>query len=444
MFTRRQITALLIPLMLEQILTGLMGIADTIMVTSVGESAISGVSLVDTINTLVLYLFTALAAGGIIVCAQHLGRGQREEANAAARQVLLAAVALAVLVMAACLVFRNQLLSLIFGSVEPAVMEQASVYFLITALSYPFLAAQQTAAAIFRSTGKSAPPMAVAAVANGVNIAGNAVLIYVFHMEAAGAALATLVSRIISAVVLLILLRDRKLEVSIQDYRHIRPDGAVIGMVLRVGIPTGVENAMFQMGKLVVQSTVSTLGTAAIAAHAMTQTLDMVQCMPGMAIGTGLLTVAGQCMGAARVDEAKRYTRLFCLFSELTTIVMSVVVLGVTPFVTTVSRMTAESAALTFQLMTLISILKCILWVMAFTLPNGMRAAGDVQFSAIVSALSMWIFRVGGGLLLCRVFELGLFGVWFAWFTDWGVRGIIYIWRWRSGKWETKQVLRTH
>ena len=442
MFTRRQIIALLIPLMLEQVLSGLMGIADTMMVTTVGESAISAVALVDSVNMLMLNLLSALAAGGVIVCAQYLGREETEQANNAARQVLLVSVGLGAAVAAACLVLRRVLLGLIFGSVEQAVMDQALDYFFITALSYPFLAAQQTAAAVFRAQQRSAPPMAVAAVANGINIAGNAVMIFVFHQGVTGAALATLASRIVSAVVLLILLRSRRLPVSIRNYRSIRPDRRVIGTVLRVGVPTGVENAMFQLGKLMVQSTVSTFSTAAIAAHAMTQTLDMVQGMPPMALGVGLLTVAGQCMGAGRVEEAKTYTKRFCLIAECVMAVTCLTVLAATPLVTRVSQMTPESEGLSFQLMVLISVGRMVLWVAAFTLPNGMRAAGDVRFAAGVSAASMWIFRVGLCLLLCRGFGVGLFGVWIAWLCDWLCRGTVYILRFRSGKWAQHQVLR--
>lgn len=441
MFTRRQIIALLLPLMLEQILSGLMGIADTMMVTAVGESAISAVSLVDSINTLMLNLLSALAAGGVIVCAQYLGREQADQANNAARQVLIVSLGLGITATALCLLLRRPLLALTFGSVERSVMDQALDYFFITALSYPFLAAQQTAAAVFRAGRRSAPPMVVAAVANAVNIGGNAVLIFVFHMGVAGAALATLASRAVSAVVLMALLRSRDLAVSIRDYRRIRPDRAVIGTVLRVGVPTGVENAMFQLGKLMVQSTVATFSTAAIAAHAMTQTLDMVQSMPGMAIGLGLLTVVGQCMGAGRAEEAKTYTKRFCLLSEGTMVVMSLLVLAATPLVTGLSRMTPESAGLTFRLLTLICAGKMTLWVAAFTLPQGMRAAGDVRFAAWVSAASMWFFRVGLCVVLCRGFGVGLVGVWIAWLCDWLCRGTVYILRFRGGRWAAKQVL---
>lgn len=441
MFTRRQIINLLFPLMLEQLLTGLMGIADTMMVTTVGESAISAVALVDSINTLVINLLTALAAGGVIVCAQYLGREDRKRANDAARQVLIVSTVLSLALTVFCLVLRRPLLSLIFGHVEESVMEQALTYFFITALSYPFIGIQQTAAAAFRAGGHSAQPMIVAAVANAINIIGNAVTIYGLDMGVAGAALATTASRVVSGVVLLLMLRRQELPISIRDYRRIRFDRELSGLVLRVGVPTGVENSMFQLGKLVVQSTVSTLGTTAMAAQAMINTLELVQTLPSQAIGTGLLTVAGQCMGAGRVDEARRYTKRFCLYSELTIIGWSAIVMAATPLVTRISKMTEASAQLTIQLVLLCSVAKCVLWVLAFTLPNGMRAAGDVRFATIISTVSMWVFRVGGSFLLCRVFHVGLLGIWLAWFTDWLFRLIVYVWRFRSNTWMGKRVI---
>ena len=442
MFTRKQIISLLIPLMLEQVLSGLMGIADTMMVTSVGDTAISAVSSVDSINMLIFQLLSALAAGGVIVCAQYLGRREFKRANEAACQVLIVGVGLALAVTVFCLLLRRPLLTLIFGTVEHSVMEQAMDYFLITALSYPFMAAQQTAAAAFRAGGHSAPPMAVAAIANVVNVAGNAVAIFGFGMGVVGAALATTVSRVMSAVILLVLMRNTSRPIHFRDYRRMRFDRSLAGMILRVGIPAGVENSMFQLGKLVVQSTVSTLGTAAMAAQAMTHILDMVECMPSQAIGVGLLTVAGQCMGAGRPDEAKRYTKQFCIISEVVLVVMSILVLSFAPLITRVAGMTDESAVLTLKLLQIITVVKCLIWTLAFTLPNGMRAAGDVRFSATVSALSMWIFRVCGSWVLCRVFDVGLIGVWIAWFCDWGCRLVIYVLRYRNGKWLSKQVLR--
>ncbi len=427
--------------MLEQFLSGFMGIADTMMVTRVGDTAISAVSCVDSVNTLMLYLFSALATGGTIVCSQYLGRGDRNGANNAARQVYLAAFCLSLGLMAVCLLLRAPILRLVFGRVEEEIMSQSMTYFLITALSYPFLALQQTSAAQFRAARNSRLPMTVTAIANGVNILGNGILIYVFRLGVAGAALATLTSRALSCVVLLACQRKPSNLICVDHYLRIRPDASLIRLVLRIGIPTAVENGMFQFGRLVVQSTVATLGTTAIAAQAMTYMMDTFQSMPSQAVGLGILTVVGQCLGAGRTQEARGYIKKLCLVSEGLLVGMGVLILLVVRPACVLSGLSAQATELTVRLVLYITIAKVAMWVPAFSLPNGLRAAGDVAFTATVSGVSMWVFRVGLSLLLCRVLGVGLEGVWIAWFTDWAVRLCFYVARYRSGKWLTKRVL---
>lgn len=441
LFSNRDLRRLLIPLVLEQVLSGLMGIADTMMVTRVGDTAISAVSCVDSLNTLVFYLLSALANGGTIVCAQYLGRRDKESAARAGQQVFLVSAAVALLLSALGLLFHTGLLRLIFGQVEEAIMAQAAQYFLITALSYPFLAIAQSSAAQFRAGGNSRLPMLVTALANCVNIAGNAVLIFGFQLGVSGAAIATLFSRIVNAVVLLILQRDPELDIPFRDYRSIRPRRQLIAAVCRIAIPTGIENSLFQLGRLLVQSTVSTLGTTAIAAQAMTYTLDAIQSMPGMAFGIGLLTVAGQCMGAGRPEEAKQYTKKLCVTGWLVLLCAEAAVLLATKPITALSGLSAPAAGLTFRLMIAITLVKTVCWVPSFTLPNTLRASGDVAYSAAVSAGSMWLFRVLGSAILCRVLGFGLEGVWIAWFLDWVCRDVCYITRYLRGKWQSKTVL---
>lgn len=441
MFSNRDLRQLLIPLILEQMLSGLMGIADTMMVTSVGDTAISAVSCVDSINTLVLYLLSALATGGTIICAQYLGRRDRKNAILAGQQVYLVSFALSLLLTAAALALHRVLLSLIFGQVEPAIMDQAIDYFLITAVSYPFLALQQTSAAQFRAGGNSRLPMLVTALANLVNIAGNALLIFGFGLGAAGAALSTLVSRILNAIVLLVLQRDKRLPIPFRDYRALRPQRRLMATVCRIAIPAGLENGLFQLGKLLVQSTVATLGTTAIAAQAMLQTLEGIQSMPVMAIGTGLLTVAGQCMGAGRVDETRQNTKKLSLLAWIVLTAASLLVVLLTKPICALSGLSGEATVLTFRLLVGVTAAKLVFWVPAFIPPNTLRAAGDVTFSAAVSAVSMWLFRVILSGLLCRLLGFGLEGIWLAWIIDWVCRLIIYIWRYRSGRWTKKHVL---
>lgn len=441
MFTKQQLKALLIPLILEQVLSGFMGVADTMMVANVSEAALSAVSLVDSINVLMLNLLAALATGGVIVCSQYLGRKDVKGANDAARQVVLVAFTLSVILTLVCVIPRRAILSLIFGSIEADVMELSLSYFLITALSYPAMALQQTAAAIFRADGRAKPPMVVSAVANCVNVVGNAILIFGFDLSVTGAALATLFSRILNAAVLLILLRAPHLTLRLDHYFSIRPRWDTIKLVLRIGVPSGVENSLFQVGKLAVQSTIATLGTSAIAAQAMMTTLEYFQSIPGQAVGLGLLTVAGQCMGAGRTDETRRYTKLFCRWTEIALGVGVAVVLAAFPVVTGLSSMTPESAALTWKLLLSVSAVKMIIWVPSFALPNTLRAAGDTGFAAAVSSVSMWIFRVGLSTVLVRFFSFGLEGIWIGWCTDWLVRCVIYLLRYRTDRWTVKKVL---
>ena len=297
MFSNKMIRALLVPIILEQLLNSIMGTADTMMVSNVGSAAISAVSLVDSINILVIQAFSALAAGGAIVCAQYIGQGNKERANESARQVLFIITLISVAVSAFCLIFQKPLLHLIFGAVEADVMRASEIYFFYTALSFPFIAAYDAAASIFRAQENTRDPMLISMVSNVMNIVGNAIMIWGFHMGVAGAALASLISRIFCAVVVLAELRlDRQQIIVVRDYLKIRPDWRMIRRILGIGIPSGVENSMFQLGKLAIQSTVSTLGTTAIAAQAMTNILENLNGIGGIGVGIGLMTIVGQCL----------------------------------------------------------------------------------------------------------------------------------------------------
>lgn len=441
MFTNRDLRKLLIPLIIELVLTSLMGIADTMMVSNVGSAAVSGVSLVDSVNKLVLFLFTALATGGTIVCSQYIGRRDKENADRTARQVMLSTIALAVLAMAVCLSFRKGLLRLIFGQVERDVMEAAEVYFLITAFSYPFLGAFNASAALYRASGNSRLPMIVSAGCNLLNIAGNAVTIFALKLGVMGAALSTAVSTALSAVIMLYFQRRPGQTIEVGRLTAIRPDFRVIWLALSIGLPAGVEDSMFHFGKLVVQSTVSTLGTTAIAANAIVVVLEYLTSVPSMAIGLGLMTITGQCMGAGRPEEARRYIKRLTVLSAAVLFVMNWGIFFLSKPVCVLAGMEPEAASLTRDVLLVISIVKPFLWVMAFTPANGMRAAGDVRFSMLTTTFSMWILRVGLTTLLCRFFSVGLIGIWCGYFADWTVRSIVFTLRYRSGKWSEKRVI---
>lgn len=441
MFTNRMIRNLLIPVVLEQLLNSIMGTADTMMVSNVGSAAISAVSLVDSINVLVIQAFSALAAGGAIVCAQYIGQRNKEKANESARQVLFIITAISVAVSLICLVFQKPLLRLIFGSVEAEVMRASETYFFYTALSFPFIAAYDSAASIFRAQDNTKGPMLISMISNVMNIAGNAVMIWGFHMGVAGAALSTLISRVFCAVVVLIQLRKDRQEIVVRDYIRICPNWSMIKRILGIGIPSGVENSMFQLGKLAIQSTVSTLGTAAIAAQAMTNILENLNGIAAIGVGVGLMTIVGQCLGAGRQDEAVYYIKKLCVIAEVIIIISCLGVFALTKPITILGGMEKESADMCFHMVMWITIVKPLVWIMAFIPGYGLRAAGDVKFSMITSCCTMWVCRFCLCVFLIRRLGFGPMGVWIGMFADWTVRSIIFTWRFHSRKWLQHKVI---
>ena len=435
LFPRRALWMLLIPLIIEQMLNSLMGMVDTLMVSRVGAEAISAVSLVDSINNLVLQVFAAMAAGAAIICSQYLGRKDEKGCNEAARQIVLTVVVISSVIMIIGVGFRKPLLRLIFGSVEDAVMDNAQVYFLITALSYPFIALFQAGAAFYRACGNSKFTMKTALIANVANIVGNTLFIFIFQMGAAGAAVSTLISRALCAFVVFYGLRKPGYAIQLTNYFSIRPDLNLIVKILAIGVPSGIENGMFQFGKLAIQSTVSSLGTAAIAAQAMTIIFENVNGMAAVGIGIGLMTVVGQSIGAGRQEEAKYYIVKLAGYAEIAMIISCILVYIAARPVTVLAGMSEESTALCMQMILAITIVKPLLWVPSFTPPNGLRAAGDVRFSMITATLTMWLCRVALSIFLMRVVKTGPIGVWYGMFADWGVRGVIFTIRFVRGKW---------
>ena len=439
-FSNKKLFLLLVPIIAEQFLNSLMGMADSMMVSNVGAAALSGVSLVDSINNLVVQAFAALATGGVIICSTYIGQRDGKRANEAATQVLLVAAFISIVIVTVCLIFRGGLLSLIFGTIDADVMRAASVYFLLSILSYPGIALSAAGAAIFRAQSNTRLPMNVAIISNILNVAGNALFIFGFNMGVFGAALATLLSRVFSAVVLLALLTRQNQEIRVADYHRIRPDFGKIKRILAMGIPNGIENSMFQFGKLAIQSSVSLLGTTAIAAQAMTNIFENVNGVAGCGIGIGLMTVVGQCLGAGRKDEAIYYTKKMIGWGYIVILASCLFTYGISRPVVTLAGMETESAALCIYMLGWITIFKPLLWSPSFITAYSLRAAGDVKFSMIVATLTMWLCRVTLATFLIRVVGMGPMGVWIGMFSDWGIRGIIFTIRFLKGKWIHKVV----
>ena len=439
LYDNKALAALILPLICEQIFTAFMGTADSMMVSNVGAAAISAVSLVDSINILVIQAFYALASGGAIVCANFLGQGRRDRAEASANQLLFVIFYISIAITLLCLLFRKPLLRLVFGAVEPDVMEAALTYFFYTSLSFPFIALFDSGSSVFRAQNNSRLPMTVTILTNIMNIIGNAILIWGFGLGVAGAAISTLLSRIAAALSVLFFLRRplpaKTCGIRIGNFLWVRPEGRLIRNILRIGIPSGVENGMFQFGKLAIQSSVSTLGTAAIAAQAITNILENFNGIAGVGIGIGMMTVVGQCLGAGRPEEARYFIKKLSLAAEAAVFLSCLILFALTKPITLLAGLSPESASMCLFMMTAITIVKPIVWTAAFIPGYGLRAAGDVRFSMILSCTSMWACRVTLAVFLIRVLGFGPIAVWIGMFADWTIRGIAFLLRFKSGRW---------
>ena len=442
LFSQDALKKLLWPLIIEQFLAVAMGMADTVMVASCGEAAVSGISLVDSICVLLIGLFTAMASGGAVVAAQYMGRGDKKMVGRASNQLFLAVGGVAFLFMAVSLIFNRGLLNLLYGNVEADVMRAARNYFYIVAVSFPFLGVYNGGAALFRAQGNSKISMLSSLVMNVVNIGGNAVLIYGFGMGVMGAALASLVSRAIACAVVLYLLQKPGCALRVDSLRAMAPNGGLIRRILRVGIPAGIENGMFQIGKLSVSSLTSTLGTAAIAANAVANTTTTFLNIPANAVGMAALTVVGQCLGAGEKEQAVYYSRRLMLTAYCGAWVMNLsAFFFANRFAVSLFNLSPEAQTMALDIMVWFNIVSLFVWPSSFTLPNILRAAGDARFTMTVSIVSMWAFRVGFCYLAVLCFGGGLLSIWMGMYLDWVFRSLCFYLRFRRGSWLEQSVI---
>ena len=441
MFSREDLRRLLIPLLLEQLLSVSMGMADTIMVAGVGEAAVSSVSLVDSVNVLIIQVLAALATGGAVIASQYLGRRDVQNAQRGAAQLcsvlLMSTVGAAALVLA----FRYPILRTVFGAIDDDVMRFSETYFLVSALSYPFMGLYNAGAALFRAQGDSRTSMTASLVMNVINIAGNALLIYGAQMGVLGAAVATLIGRVFAAAFVMLRLQRRGNPLRIRSVAQLRPDASFIGRILAIGVPSGIENAMFHIGKLLVSSLTSTLGTTAIAANAVLNSVCGMANIPGSAVGLAMIPVVGQCVGAGEKEQARAYTGRLMRMSYIGIAAANVITFVAIPWIARWFSLSPEAQAMTVRVMRSFNIAAVLFWPASFTLPNALRAGGDTRFTMLVSMTSMWSFRVLLCYLFVQRFHLGLLSIWVGMYVDWVCRSVLFYARYRSGKWMEHRVI---
>lgn len=441
-FSNRDLKDMILPLFLEQLLVMLVGMADTLVVSYAGEAAVSGVSLVNQFNTIFIYLFTALASGGAVVISQYIGRRATEDAGESASQLLLFSTVFSVIVSVLVLAGSRELLGLLFGRVEEDVMEACVTYLRISAYSYPALAVYNSGAAIYRSLGKTDVTMYLSVASNLINIAGNIVGVFVLHAGVAGVAWPSLIARTFSAVVITALCFRKKNEVVYRRQWIFRWNGMSMKQILGIAVPNGLENGVFQLVKVALSSIVALFGTYQIAANGVAQSLWSMAALAGVAMGPAFITVIGQCMGNGDTDAADFYFRKLSRITLLLSSAWNFLIFLLSPLFLRVYALEPETKRLVIWLVLIHNVFNAVAFPFSGALSNGLRAAGDVKFTMVVSVASTLAVRLLLSWLFGIVFDLGVIGIAAAMVCDWVFRAVFFFLRQKSGKWKKFQVIR--
>lgn len=435
LFSPQQLKKLIIPLIIEQALAISVGMADTVMVSSLGDAVMSGVSLVDNINTLVINIFAAFGTGGAVVASQFIGARRPAHARATAAQVIVSTLLVSLAVTGTCLALREQIISLLFGEIEQAVMSSASEYFFVSALSYPAIGVYSCCSALFRAMGNSKYSMYSSATANVINVIGNAIFIYALGEGAKGAAIASLIARMFAMAAMLWLLTDRKNVIYISFKEKFAFNMNMIKRIFRIGLPSSLENGIFQLGRIIVLRIIAVFGTVQIAANGVANSLSSLGCIPGQAMNLALITVVGTCVGAGDLVQVKYYTKKLMKLTYLFTAVVNSAIILSLPLTLRLYDLSDEAISLAFVLTVIHDGFAMLLWPSAFTLSNALRAANDVRYTMIVSVSSMIVFRVGLSLVFALGLGYGAIGVFAAMVVDWVFRTVLFVVRYRREKW---------
>ncbi|MFR1828020.1 MATE family efflux transporter [Clostridium butyricum] len=441
MFSNESLKKLIIPIFMDQILIIIASIIATMMISYAGEAAVSAVSLIDMINMLLINVLAALTAGGAVIVSQYIGFRDKNKSCIAASQLFTIATIISIGIMGFVFIFHKPLLKILFGNVDHNVMNLAITYFVIYSISYPFLSIYDSGAALFRSIGNSRVPMIVSIAMNAINIVGNAIGIFVFNAGVVGIAISIIISRAFAALVMVYLSLNKKNKVFISFSQIFTIKRDMIIKILNIAIPNGIENGIVQLGRILLISIIALFGTDQIAANGITNSLVMISISFATAMNIAIVSVIGQCVGAGDYAQADFYTKKLLKITYIGTIVISLAEILLLPWILNLYTLSAEVTNLTYILVIIHNCLAIIFWPLSFTLPNSLRASGDVRFTMIVSISSMFILRISFGYILGIIFNLGVIGVWLAMGADWALRSIIYVLRFKNGKWREFKVI---
>ncbi len=441
LFSNKELKKLILPLFMEQLLVMLVGIADTFVVSYAGEAAVSGVSLINSFNTIFIYLFTALASGGAVIISQYIGRHDTEPAGESASQLFTVSLLFSAAAAVVILMLHRQILRLMFGKVEPEVMEACVTYLRISAYSYPAIAVYNAGAAVYRSIGKTSTTMYISVLSNIINVIGNVIGVFVLYAGVAGVAYPSLAARMFSAVVITGLCFRKRERVQYRLGWILQWNRDLMRRILGIAVPNGIENGIFQFVKVALSSVAALFGTYQIAANGIAQSIWSMAALAGVTMGPVFITVIGQCMGAGDSGQAEYYFKKLLKITLLLSLIWNAMIFAVTPLLMKAYILADETKRLVILLVLIHNVFNSIVFPFSGPLGNGLRAAGDVKFTMVVSIASTIGGRLIFSLLFGIVFQMGVIGIACAMCLDWLLRAIIFYVRFKAGKWKCFKVI---
>ncbi len=431
----RQVIALFIPILIDQAFIIGFNVANTAMISSSGVAAVSAVSIIDSLNVFLLNVFIAVATGGTVVVAQY--KGSRNDAmlskaaGGSVASVSLLALGIGLLVV----LLHNPVLSLLFGSASPDVLANAKIYLIGSGISYLGIGIEQAVCGVMRGIGKSRVALALSLIMNLLYVLMNILFITILDMGVLGMTLAINIARYAGALCAVIYLvrMDVTLHLRLRQLFHVSL--SMLKKIMYIGLPFAAEQMFFNGGKMLTQVFIVGMGTYAIATNAIGGTMALLYQIPAQALSLTIVTVVGQCIGARNIDDARKFIKSFLWLASWSFVLMTAILLPLFHPLVSVFHPPAEIVDDLLWLMVINAIAQIPLWAISFILPSGLRAAGDSRFTSVTSMLTMWLFRVVLGYVLGVTLGMGIIGVWLAMNCEWGIRGAVFLWRFRGKKW---------
>ena len=441
-YSTRDILKMMWPLLTEQFLQLVVGLADAMIGSHAGEAAISGISLVATIYAVFLFAFNALGVGGSVIISQYLGSGQEKKADETGAQLYRLSALFSIICMVITLIFGRTILHGLYWKVTPEVMQAAETYLYILSFSLPLNALYNAGAAIFKSNGLTRTTMYITVGINLINIVGDLLGVFVLHAGVAGVAWPTTISwGVAMAVITWLCMQKKAGKTTLRLSEVLRRDPVIEKQILSVAIPNVVENSLFQASKVVLAGVIATFGTTQLAANGIGQTIWNLSAMIGLAVGAVYTTVIGHTTGAGDMEASEYYlyklTRITVVLSTLWNLALTLSLPLYMDFYST----TPEVRALVISTTVLHNIFTAFVSPLAQSMPCGFKAAGDVRYPMVTSLVCTCGIRVAFTFLLGVWLQMGLMGYMWAMCIDWSVKAVLMVIHAARGSWKNKQII---